>query len=81
MREPYRTLFEGQDDHWLFSHYILGDEPDWDGLLSDQRLEGLSSGEKALLDMACWFAGPRRYLDDTNMRRVARAFLVACEAQ
>jgi hypothetical protein len=78
MNEPYRTLFAGYEEHWLFSHYILGDEPDWDGLLNDDKLPALSSGEKVLLDMACWLAGPLHQLDNAHRLRVAQAILLTC---
>lgn len=73
MREPYRTLFAGYEDHWLLGQYLWGDEPDWPGLLRDERTTGLSQGEKVLLDIACWFAGPWHILDDDHRRRVALA--------
>lgn len=57
MREPYRTLFEGYEDHWLLAHYLMGDEPDWYGLANEERLESLSSGEQALLGIAGAFDG------------------------
>jgi hypothetical protein len=79
MREPYRTLFAGYEEHWLFKHYLLGDEPDWGGLLADERLPGLSGGEKVLLDMACWFAGPRHHLDNAHRLRIAQAMLLTCD--
>lgn len=94
MREPYRTLFDGYESHWLLSHYLLGDEPDWYGLASEERLEGLSSGEQALLGIAGAFAGrstallhvDRRarfadlaILDNPHRVRVAQAILAGCE--
>lgn len=76
MREPYATLFEDFGDHWLMGPYLQGDEPDWDGLLHDERLPGLSGGEKVLLDIAAWFAGPWYQLDASYKRRVAIAALL-----
>lgn len=78
MLEPYRTLLAGYEDHWVFGPYLFGDEPDWEGLLADERLPCLSSGEKVLLDMACWFAGPCRYLDQEHRLRIAQALLLTC---
>lgn len=75
MREPYRTLFEGYDDHWFFGQYLDGDEPDWTGLTADERIVALSSGEKVLLDVACSFAGPWRHLDEAHRTRIAVALL------
>lgn len=86
MREPYRTLFEGYEDHWLLSHFLLGDEPDWAGLAAEERVELLSSGEKILLGIAGAFAGDRtaRFsdlagLDAEHRRRVAWALERTCE--
>ena len=76
MKEPYRTLFEGYEDHWLLGPYLDGDEPDWDGLLTDEHIPALSGGEKVLLDIACWFAGPWYQLDTDHRRRVAVAALL-----
>lgn len=85
MREPYRTLFLGYEDHWLLAHYLTGDEPDWEGLATDERLDLLSSGEKILLGVAGAFAGDRTMrfadlagLDDSHRLRVAEALLVTC---
>lgn len=78
MREPYRTLFDGYEDHWLLGPYLCGDEPDWEGLASEERIEALSSGERVLLDVACSFAGQFNYLDANHRVRIAQAFLVSC---
>lgn len=78
MTEPWATLFAGYHQHWLMGPYLQGDEPDWDGLLHDERLPGLSGGEKVLLDMACWFAGPLHQLDNAHRLRVAQAMLLTC---
>lgn len=80
MREPYRTLFEGYEDHWLLGNYLYGDEPDWDGLVANERLECLSTGEKAFLYIACAFR-PGQYfdqLDSTHRLRIAQALLNTC---
>lgn len=84
MREPYATLFEGYEDHWLLQHYLLGDEPDWEGLANEERLDCLSNGEKILIGIAGAFAGDRtaRFadlggLDDAHRHRVALALLRA----
>lgn len=76
MIEPWATLFSGYEDHWIFGRYITEDEPDWSGLLADDRIPALSSGEKVLLDIACWFAGPWYQLDVAHRRRVAVAALL-----
>jgi hypothetical protein len=77
MQEPYATLFEGYEDHWFIGRYIAGDdEPDWYGLLHDERLGALSTGERILLDMAAWFAGPRYRLDQAHLHRLAVAMLL-----
>jgi len=85
MREPYRTLFEGYEDHWLLGHYLTGDEPDWEGLEAEERIEALSNGEKILLGVAGAFAGDRTMrfadlggLDDSHRLQVARALLITC---
>lgn len=86
MREPYRTLFEGYTDHWLLGQYLWGDEPDWAGLESEDRLLTLSGGEMVLVAVAGAFAGDRtcRFadlagLDAAHRRRVARALLATCD--
>lgn len=82
MIEPYATLFAGYENHWLFGPYLTSDdpdwngEPDWNGLLTDEKRHGLSTGEKVLLDIACWFAGPWYQLDAAHKRRVAVAALL-----
>lgn len=85
MREPYKTLFDGYEDHWLLSQYLWGDEPDWEGLANEERVELLSSGEKILLGVAGAFAGDRTMrfsdlsgLDDEHRRRVAWALEQTC---
>jgi hypothetical protein len=82
VREPYRTLFAGYDDHWLLAPYLRGDEPDWAGLNAEPRLECLSGGELVLIGVAGAFAGDREariaelaMLDDEHRRRVAQAIL------
>ena len=82
MREPYRTLFEGYEDHWLLGPYLLGDEPDWEGIGADDRIPLLSSGEAILLRIAGAFTGDRSAgfwelagLDDAHRHRVALALL------
>lgn len=80
MREPYRTLFDGYEDHWLLGNYLYGDEPDWEGLVANERLEALSTGEKAFLYMACAFR-PGQYFDhlDAGHRlKIAQALLLTC---
>ena len=73
MREPYETLLGQYRDHWLFGPYLRGDEPDWSGLAGDPRLDGLSTGEKVLLDFAAAYRNTRLYLDDDQCYRVALA--------
>lgn len=85
MREPFRTLFDGYEDHWLLATYLTGDEPDWEGLVAEDRIDALSTGEKILLGIAGAFAGDRtcRFadlagLDNPHRVRVAQALLVTC---
>lgn len=75
MREPYRTLFEGFETHWFLGDYLDPDqpEPDWHGIAGDDRLDGLSTGEKVLLDFAAAYANVRTYLDDALQFRVGLA--------
>lgn len=83
MREPYRTLFEGYSDHWLLAPYLWGDEPDWDGLAGEERLEALSTGEKAFLYIAAAFR-PGSYfdaLDSAHRLAIAQALLTTCEIE
>lgn len=56
MRQPYGTLFAGLEDHWLLGPYLHDDVPDWDGIMSLDRLDNLSSGETTLLwiGLAIW---------------------------
>jgi hypothetical protein len=82
VREPYRTLFEGKEDHWLLGQYLYGDEPDWEGITANDRLECLSTGEKAFLYLAVAFT-PGSYfdqLDSTHRMRIAQALLMTCNA-
>ena len=86
MREPFRTLFHGYENHWLLGTYLTGDEPDWSGLADEERIDCLSTGEKVLLGIAGAFAGDRtaRFadlagLDSQHRVRVAQAILVSCE--
>lgn len=86
MREPYRTLFEGYEDHWLLGQYLWGDEPDWEGLANEERLPCLSTGEAVLLGIAGGFAGDTTMpfarladLDASHRLRVAQALLVTCD--
>lgn len=75
MREPYRTMFDGFQSHWLLGPYLADEleEPDWRGIADDDRLDALSTGEKVLLDFAAAFANVRLYLDDALQFRVALA--------
>lgn len=75
MREPYRTLFAGYEEHWLLSQYFQGDEPDWRGIADDPKIECLSSGEMALLNIGAWFVRNHLALDDAHRTRIAQAIL------
>lgn len=86
MREPYRTLFDGYEDHPILGPYLWGDEPDWEGMADEERLEALSSGEKVLIGVAGAFAGDRTArvadlaaLDADHLLRVAQALLLAAD--
>lgn len=78
MREPYRTLFAGYEDHWLLAPYLAGDEPDWSGLVDDEKIEALSTGEKAFLYVACCFLPGRHFdlLDSRHRLQIAQALLL-----
>lgn len=56
MREPYATLFAGYEEHWLLGPHLGGDAPDFEGIMDDERLDCLSSGEITLLwiGLAIW---------------------------
>lgn len=56
MKQPYATLFVGFEDHWLLGPYLAGDAPDWDEIMSLDKLDCLSSGEITLLwiGLAMW---------------------------
>lgn len=80
MREPYRTFFEGYEDHWLLGRYLTGDEPDWRALADEDRLVSLSTGEKVLLDFAAAYANVLIYLDEDHLYRVGQALKrVTCD--
>lgn len=80
MREPYRTLFEGYEDHWLLGNYLWGDEPDWEGIVANDRLECLSTGEKAFMYIAGFFrpGALLDQLDGAHRLRIAQALLNTC---
>lgn len=80
MREPYRTMFEGFESHWLLGKYLdhERDEPDWYGIATDDRLDSLSTGEKVLVDFAAAYANVRAYLDDALQYRVTLALQRTC---
>lgn len=73
MREPYATLFDGFETHWMLGGYLYGEEPDWFGIANDDRLEALSTGEKVLLDFAAAYANVGKHLDDALQYRVGLA--------
>lgn len=75
MREPYRTLFLGYENHWLLAPYLADDydEPDWLGLANEERLDALSSGEKVLLDFAAAWRNCQVHLDEASCYRVGLA--------
>jgi hypothetical protein len=75
VREPWATLFEGYEDHWLLGPYLDGHEPDWEGIMGDPRLPSLSAGEKILLDVSCSFTGMFQVLDKNHRTRIAVALL------
>lgn len=56
MRQPYETLFAPWRDHWMLGPYLQDDVPDWEGIMADDRLDSLSSGEITLLwvGLAIW---------------------------
>lgn len=72
MRQPYATMFAGYQDHWLLGQYLTGEEPDWLGLHLEERIESLSTGERALLDFAAAWAKVfcAGYVDDDVRDRV-----------
>lgn len=70
MREPYRTFFEGYEDHWMLGRHLQGDEPDWFGIADDDRLDDLSRGEKVLVDFAACYANVLLWLDEDHQYRV-----------
>lgn len=78
MREPYRTLFEGYEDHWMLGRHLRGDEPDWRSIADDDRLGALSTGEKVLLDFAAAYANVLIYLDEDHLYRVGLALRRVC---
>lgn len=81
MRQPYATLFAGLEEHWVLGPYLQGPEPDFAGIMDDEHLDSLSSGELTLLwiGLAIW-NGDRRAtvadlakLDHSNRLRVLAA--------
>lgn len=82
MREPYRTLFDGYEDHWLLAPYLIGDEPDWYGLAHEPRYDAMSTGEKTLVDLAAALKNAHNHLDGPHQFRVMLALqLVAAGAK
>lgn len=87
LREPYRTLFEGMEDHWLLGQYLWQRDPDWGGIERDERLESLSSGERIIVKVAfAIWAGDRSatiadlgVLDGRTRLRVLRALELTCD--
>lgn len=73
MREPWRILFDGYEDHWLLGPYLQGDEPDWTGLAYEPRFDALSSGEKVLVDFAAALKNVTIHLDAPHQIRVMLA--------
>lgn len=87
LREPYATLFEGMENHWLLGQYLWQADPDWQAMLADERLESLSSGERVIVKVA-WaiYAGDRSatvadlgILDARTRLRVLRALELTCD--
>ena len=70
MKEPYATMLGPLRDHWIIGEYLTEDEPDWSGLVTDDRMDSLSVGEKVLLDFAAAWANTQIYLDDEYRYRV-----------
>lgn len=73
MNEPYRTLFAGLEEHWVFGEHLKGDEPNWPALNADPRIDSISVGERVLLDFAGAYANCLIYLDPDNLARVRGA--------
>lgn len=80
MREPYETLLGQFHDHWFLGQYLTGTEPNFVGIMDDDLLGAVSTGELILLNIAYAFEGDRTarvaditHLDDTNRRRVVDA--------
>lgn len=88
MREPYRTLLAGYEDHPILGPYLLDDEPNWVGLATDEKVCWISTGEMILIRVAHAFAGRDRSvlvsevingLDAEHRWRVAQAILLSCQ--
>lgn len=80
MREPYRTLLGPYRDHWLLGQYLYGDiDPDWAGLFAEPRIDGLSTGEKVVLDFASAWRNlfDLGYVDDSTKTRARDGLLTA----
>lgn len=87
LREPYATLFAGYEDHWLLGQYLWQGEPDWAGLIHEDRFDSLSSGEQYLVKVAfAIWQGDRSatiadlgYVDNQTRRRILAALLLTCD--
>jgi hypothetical protein len=87
MREPFETLLGHYHDHPILGPCLDGDIPDFSGLVEDNRIWSLSSGERYLCEVALAIkngdAAARvsglADLDHENRRRVLDALALACD--
>lgn len=75
MREPFATMFQGYERHWLLGQYLREerDEPDWLGIGADERFDCLSNGEKVLVDFAAAYRNVELHLDGDHQYRITLA--------
>lgn len=83
MRDPFEIILGPYKDHEILGRHLQGEEPNWSGLATDEKVDWLSSGEKIMLRVAAAFAG-RDYtvlmadlgdVDATCRMRVAHAII------
>ncbi len=83
MRDPYEIILGPYRDHEILGPHLQGHEPDWAGLVADEKVRFISSGEKIMLQVAAAFAGRDHTvlisdlggLDATHRVRVAQAII------
>lgn len=82
MREPWETLLGHYRARWCIGDYLEDDFPHLRQLEADERYPGLSSGERAMVEVAkailtinqAWLE-----VDEDHRRRIEHALRIACD--